>query len=274
MRVSRLISLSTKALFRQSQFAARCISFLLTSRGEYPVFVRRSRWLKALARKADWSQLEAYVRDHRVNTPTDVSRLGGEYGGYLVPVEGLDTTWIAYSFGVGEDISFEKALIDRYHCQVHAFDPTPRAIEFAAKVASDLPGFHFHPYGVGEVDGTVRFYAPRNPRHVSYSESNIQGTEAYLDMEVRTLQSIQSALGHERIDLLKMNIEGSELGVFQDIAKRQVEIPIIIAKLEAPVPFSRYKETLDSLNRIGYRPVIADGSAISLVHAEAQKARL
>jgi FkbM family methyltransferase len=265
MGLSGLTSRWIKALFGRSRNLARLASFLLSVGGEYPILVRRNRWLRALARNADRAQLLAYVQAQRGRPSVVLSRLGGEYGGYFVPDGGMDSTSVAYSFGVGEDISFEKELIHRYRCEVHAFDPTPRAIEYTTMAIEGLSGFHFHPYGIGEVDGLARFYAPRNLRHVSYSEPNIQGTSAHLDMEVRTLQTIQEELGHERIDLLKMNIEGSELSVFEDIAKRHLDIPIIVAKLEAPVTFSRYAQTLDRLHRLGYWPVKADGSGITLV---------
>ena len=82
-----------------------------------------------------------------------MDRLGSDYGGYYVPNHGIDHTWIVYSFGVGEDVSFDEALIDRYRCTVHAFDPTPRSILFAAKATEDLSGLRFYPYGIGTEDG-------------------------------------------------------------------------------------------------------------------------
>ena len=35
-----------------------------------------------------------------------------------------------YSFGIGEDISFDTELIGLYSCIVHGFDPTPRSINW------------------------------------------------------------------------------------------------------------------------------------------------
>jgi hypothetical protein len=35
---------------------------------------------------------------------------------------------MCYSAGVGEDISFDCALVERFHCQVRVIDSTPRAI--------------------------------------------------------------------------------------------------------------------------------------------------
>jgi len=35
-------------------------------------------------------------------------------------------TAVVYSLGIGEDISFDLALIEKYGARVHAFDPTPK----------------------------------------------------------------------------------------------------------------------------------------------------
>ncbi len=41
---------------------------------------------------------------------------------------GLGPASIVYSFGVGEDVSFEMELIERFGTPVHAFEPTPRSL--------------------------------------------------------------------------------------------------------------------------------------------------
>ena len=55
-------------------------------------------------------------------------RLGeGDCAWDVLPDE-LGSDSIVYSFGVGEDVTFDLALIDRYGMTVHAFDPTPKSI--------------------------------------------------------------------------------------------------------------------------------------------------
>ena len=57
--------------------------------------------------------------------------LGSDYGGYVIPADLPDSSWVAYCGGVGEDGSFELELARRYGCRVVAFDPTPRSIRYA-----------------------------------------------------------------------------------------------------------------------------------------------
>src|ERR687895_610782 len=73
--------------------------------------------------------------------------LGDAGGRWSVATDGLGPDTVVYAFGVGTDVSFERDLIARHGVTVHAFDPTPLALEWAA--GQRLPDrFHLHPYGV------------------------------------------------------------------------------------------------------------------------------
>src|SRR5207237_27812 len=69
------------------------------------------------------------------------TRLGSEYGGVHVPVQLLTDKSIVYSAGVGEDVTFDLALIEAVGCDIWALDPTPRSIEFARSIRESR--FHF-----------------------------------------------------------------------------------------------------------------------------------
>ena len=57
-----------------------------------------------------------------------MEKLGTEYGGWHVPIDiGLDENSIIYSGGVGEDMSFDILLQDKYGCHIWLIDPTIRA---------------------------------------------------------------------------------------------------------------------------------------------------
>lgn len=164
--------------------------------------------------------LEAYQqavdarRRHGVRVP--VTRLGSEYGGWTVPESLLSRRAICYSIGVGEDTTFDRALIERCDARIFAFDPTPRAAGHVAK--SGLPAnFTFLPVGVWDADGTARFYSPADPSHVSHSIVNAQGTSAYFDAPCRRLRGLMADNGHDAIDLLKMDIEGAEYRVIDSL---------------------------------------------------------
>ena len=71
--------------------------------------------------------------------------------------KGISEQSIVYSFGIGDDISFDRLLIERYGCQIFGFDPTPHSVEWMN--SQQLPDeFHFFPYGIASYDGTVKLF--------------------------------------------------------------------------------------------------------------------
>jgi len=99
----------------------------------------------------------------------DLSRLGAVCG-WVVPTSLLRPGTVCYCVGAGGDISFDVALARDLQCEVHTFDPTPRAITHVASLQQKLPpNLAFHPWGVWEHDQRVRFNEPKNPSHVSHS---------------------------------------------------------------------------------------------------------
>lgn len=139
---------------------------------------------------------------------------------------------IVYSFGLGQNASFELELMRRTGCEVFGFDPTPSS---AAWVAAQELGqrFHFIDVGIADMDGELRFFAPDNPDHISYSirpgkSSRIGrsfGTSASREgvtAKVMTLASIMRMLAHSKIDMLKMDIEGAEDKVIQNLSSTSI----------------------------------------------------
>ena len=62
----------------------------------------------------------------RLTSNVAAETIGSAYGSHTVVRDGLDARSVVYSFGVGEDVSFDLGLIERYGCMVHTFDPTRR----------------------------------------------------------------------------------------------------------------------------------------------------
>ena len=57
-------------------------------------------------------------------------RFGSGYGGWDVIIDSLSQNSVVYSFGVGEDASFDIDLIKEFGLKVFAFDPTPKSIKW------------------------------------------------------------------------------------------------------------------------------------------------
>jgi len=182
-------------------------------------------------------------------------KLGRESACWCVCPAELSAASVVYSFGVGEDISFDLALIDRFGLRVEAFDPTPRSIEWLQN--QTLPAeFVFHAYGVAEFDGNCAFVPPANPAHVSHSIVARPASRPAIEVPVHRLGTILKMLGHEQIDLLKMDIEGAEYGVLADMLACGIPVKQLLVEFHHRWPqlgIERTREAIRALNEAGYR---------------------
>jgi FkbM family methyltransferase len=195
-----------------------------------------------LYRASGWDNLaRVFVRSSH-----PLEFLGTRYGGWTIPTGVLGPNSTCYCVGVGEDISFDLDLIRRYDSNVYAFDPTPRAIGYIDRRAPLPPKFRFMPVGIWKSDEIMRFYEPDNPVHVSHSIVNLQNTKRYFEAPCRRLSSLMQELGHARLDLLKIDIEGAEYEVIQSLLDDNVDIGILCVEFdEANSPVDgRYRDRI------------------------------
>jgi FkbM family methyltransferase len=134
---------------------------------------------------------------------------GNGYCGWSIPADCLGPESVVVDIGLGEDISFSTSLIERYQCDVHGFDPTPRAIKYVENLS--YPKFVLHRVGVAANSGRATFYLPNNELHVSGSLTRTNHTGLHeIKVDLVTIDDVLTRICHDRIDLLKIDIEGAE----------------------------------------------------------------
>jgi FkbM family methyltransferase len=174
-----------------------------------------------------------------------MEKLGTKYGGWFIPKEcKLDENSIVYSVGVGEDISFDIKIQTKYNSNIVLLDPTKRAIKhfeeckqyfknnkkykFTGDIQSDYyknliteePDFDKIKYveiGLWDKPDRLKFYKQSNKNNVSQSVINDMFTGDYDIIEVDSLKNIMQTLNHTNIDLLKLDIEGAEISVLNQM---------------------------------------------------------
>lgn len=200
-------------------------------------------------------------------------RVGSIYGGWDIASGKIDKNSIVYSFGVGKDVSFDVALIDKFNLHIYAFDPTPKSIDWVRN--QELPSnFVFFEYGLADSDGDVVFNPPKNPGHVSHTILAGPITKAKtFSVPVKRLSTIMQELRHNRIDILKMDIEGAEYGVIDDIEKSDIRPQQILVEFHHRFPNVGIKKTKASIQKIknlGYHlfSVSASGEEYSFIRKD------
>jgi len=162
-----------------------------------------------------------------------------------------------YSFGIGEDISFDMNVIENHNCKVYGFDPTPKSIDWVKR--QNVPtNFFFFEYGISNKNEFVEFYLPIN------KESDISGSLIlHKDLSItdkvivpmKTFSNIIHELGHTHIDVLKMDIEGAEFNVIENILKTKISITQILVEFHGYFTengINKTKQAIKKLKMNGY----------------------
>jgi len=150
------------------------------------------------------------ISDTRVNA----TRIGSDYGGWWIK-DNLTSDDVVLSFGLGEDVTFDLGLIEKYNCKVFGFDPTPKSLNYLDTL--NLPkNLSIYNYGLGSKDETVEFYLPENPKHVSGTIFSSDKKNKII-VPLKSLNTICHDLDIQKIKVLKMDIEGAEYSVLESI---------------------------------------------------------
>ncbi len=181
--------------------------------------------------------------------------IGG--GAWVACPTGLDSASVVYSFGIGRDISFDRDIIEKQGAVVHAFDPTPASLEWLGE--QDIPDkLKIHQYGLASRAGEIEFFAPRKPTSAHYTpvkRYNDAATET-VKAPVKPLKDIMRELGHDRVDLMKMDIEGGEYEVIRNILQERIPIGQMLVEFHhayETIGLADTVEAVESLRSLGFK---------------------
>ncbi len=172
----------------------------------------------------------------------------------------LNEQSIVYSLGVGDLIDFDLDLINDFGLTVHAFDPTPFAEEWVKR--QTLPDrFVFHPWAAAGEDGRLRLYRRVNTRgkasQVMWTAGSAAGdAEDYIDAPAYTIQTMMQKLGHEKVDMLKIDVEGAEYLILEGLRPGTSLPTQLLVEYHHRFPGVGKQRTADSIHKLrqlGYR---------------------
>lgn len=156
---------------------------------------------------------------------------------------------LIYSGGVGKDISFELELIKRYNAKIFLFDPSPTGIETMKKIKNK--NIHFYPIGLARYSKKETFGEPDNKEEGSYRFS-----KNGMLYPCTSLSDFMKKQNHKKIDLLKIDIEGFEYGVIEDIYRNKIYIEQIVLEFHGWMKNAFKKQEIiakKKLKKMGYK---------------------
>ena len=165
---------------------------------------------------------------------------------------------IVYSFGICDDIGFELDIYPK-KINIFAFDPTPYSVEWISK--QELPPrFHFYPWAASATDGDFFLY-PRVTKKgekstVMYTfHKEASAGEDAVKVQALSLQSIAEKLGHQEINILKMDIEGAEYEVVDSLLESSFRPRMLLIEFHhrfKGIGQEKTANTVNQLRKAGY----------------------
>jgi FkbM family methyltransferase len=216
----------------------------MTSRVQHLLGLRGTRFVRYLLRRA---------LPHHIQVNVQKEKLGGDHASWVICPDYLAEDSVVYSLGVGNEIQFDLALIEKFSVHVYAFDPTPESIAWINH--QKLPEqFHFVPYGVMDYDGIAQFQqfdGVQFGTKISASQQN-----KVVRLKVFRLATIMKNFNHPKIDLLKINIEGGEYAVIADLIASKIDVKQIVVEFHHRLPgysLEQTKQAVQALNSVRYK---------------------
>lgn len=223
-----------------------------------------------------------------------IAYLGTPYGGWAFQFKSHMVGGVAVCAGAGCDISFEVELARRLHMTVIIVDPTPIAKDHVKEVllgrdrdvahlplvgayqrpssyqldAASRDRILFEDVALSDEDGHIYLYrqdSSGRPADPSLSSKRRRGASGRsLLVESRSLQSLIELHQIDRLDILKLDIEGAEYDVIESlrgisILPRQVLVEFDDLLYPSRASRTRVRDSLRHLERLGYELVYFDG---------------
>lgn len=187
--------------------------------------------------------------------------VGTAYGGWTIPLDLVTPSWTCWCIGAGGDITFDLALLDR-GATVRSFEPAPDYVENAREQAAGRDRFTAQQVAIAAEDGPLRLQVSHHEGSSSVSSANLYDTEdTFIEVPGRTLASLRQELGDERIDLLKLDIEGAEYGVMPTVDLRALGVSVFSTQLHHTGSVADARALITAVEAQGYaavacRPVV------------------
>tara|TARA_Y100000591_G_scaffold203630_1_gene176219 strand:+ start:1073 stop:1864 length:792 start_codon:yes stop_codon:yes gene_type:complete len=176
----------------------------------------------------------------------NIKHIGTFYGGYDIFENHLKSP-VVISCGLGEDASFDVDMINNYDAKVILIDPTPRSKKHFQEIKkrfgldsnenyNETGNLSAKCYNLKKVndlnllfvenaiwsnnDKNIKLYFPNDTKNVSLSINNINNSkfsDNFYECKTIDYLSILKKFNLQKVDILKLDIEGAEIEVLRSI---------------------------------------------------------
>lgn len=181
--------------------------------------------------------------------------LGTDYGHWIVPVDLIEDGSACYCVGTGADISFEIALVHLRDVTVRSFEAVLNLADYARGLAEGHASISVHHTALALADGPLRMQVSHVPASQSVSAAGLYEGDNYVEVPGRTLESLMAEHGDERLDVLKVDIEGLEYELVPPLDLRALGVKVFCLQVHHNGGVRGAKDLVAGLAAQGYELV-------------------
>jgi FkbM family methyltransferase len=170
----------------------------------------------------------------------------------------LDSTSTVLDLGANQG-AFSRLIAAQHKCRTFAVEASPQLF---AQI-EESPLIHKYNYAVAGNDGVVTFYESTNPEagNIVAPKSNSSGNR--FAVQARSFSSLIAEIGLEEIDLLKIDIEGAEIQLFDNMRPHDLaRVKQLTIEFHDSVPIPNV--STEDVERIIARIVAAGFSGVAM----------
>ena len=142
--------------------------------------------------------------------------------------EGIDEKSIIVDVGCGYEADFSRFMIAQFGACAYGIDPTKKHKKYLEKLETSAKGkFVYMQNAVSSVSGDLLFYEIENRESGSLlpDHTNImQDVTISYKVKSLTLKEIPHRINQKKVDLIKLDIEGAEYDLFDDIEQEDLMV--------------------------------------------------
>lgn len=199
-----------------------------------------------------------------------LTRLGSPAAGWCCDLSLINEESIVYSAGLGCDISWDLELIRVTRCSIDGFDPTPEVLVELRKL--ELPKrMHIRECGLAAEDQIAKFFK-LHPGWITETAFQdlvvVQSPREPVSVKLKCLKTIMFELQHDRIDLLKIDIEGFEYEVIQDLVRSNIRPRQFLVEWHPCKACVSKEQCEEMLAKAGYELIYVEGSNSTYMKAK------
>jgi FkbM family methyltransferase len=153
---------------------------------------------------------------------------------------------VAVDVGTGDDPDFSRFLLEKYHLECFAIDPTRKHAKVLRNIESQINGFHYLPFAVGNRNEEIEFYESLDnmsgsimPDHRNIVNDRIQ----QYSVQMVTVDRLLDIVDRPRIAILKLDVEGAEYDLIPTLKEKTLkQIDQLIIEFHHDTVKSRNRE--------------------------------